>query len=328
MKNSFIIATAALILAGCASTPTGNIESFGIAAAGVTEKIDAVISDYNEANINDKLVTLAESNKKYVQSDFDPITKIIIRDSDKKNFALYKANKALGNYAKSLSALAEAGSREELAMAGVKLSTSLKSMNQQYKSLAETKEDLISDKNSELISRVIAELATYYVQNKRGEALKKIIIAANPSVQIIGKVINDQLLKGVIEGRLYTMRSNELAGYLADYNSKSSNSTFVEKKKALDKIYQKYIVMESSTATIVQAQKAISSIMKAHAKIKTELENNRFSSEKILKAINNIKTVHNSFDDLEELMMNCKTEIVADEQKGIICKEASASIKQ
>jgi hypothetical protein len=323
MKIKLLIATSVLVLTGCASTPTGNIEAFGAAAAGVTEKIDAVISDYNAANINDKLVVMAESNKKYVKSDLDPIKKIIIRDADKKNFALYKANKALGAYAKSLSALAKAGSREELALAGVKLSTSLKGMNQQYKSLAETEKDLISDENSESISRVISEIATYYVENKRGKALKKIIIASNDSVQTIGKVINEQLLKGVIEGRLYTMRSNELAGYFADYNSKSSKSTFAKKKNDLDQIYKKYIIMESSTATVVQAQKAITSVMKAHEKLKTELKNDRFSSKSLFAAISNIKTVHKSFDDLEELMKDCKTEIVADEGKGIICKEVT-----
>jgi len=323
MKIVLLIATSVLALTGCASAPTGNIEAFGIAAAGVTEKIDAVISDYNAANINDKLVIMAESNKKYVKSDFDPIKKIIIRDSDKKNFALYKANKALGDYGKSLSALAKAGSREELALASVKLSTSLKGMNKQYKSLAETEKDIISDENSGLISRVISEISTYYAASKRGKALKKIIIASDDSVQTIGKVINEQLVKGVIEGRLYAMRSNELAGYFADYNSKSSKSTFSKKKKALDQIYKKYIIMESSTATVVQAQKAITSVMVAHAKLKTELEYNRFNSKEIFAVISNIKTVHKSFDDLEELMKNCKTKIVSDEEKGIICKEVT-----
>jgi len=325
MKGMFVILAIASILVGCVSTPTGNIEAFGLVTSDVTEKIDDVINDYNAANINDKLVMMAQSNKKYVKSDFDPIKKVIIGDSDKKNFALYKANKALGNYAKSLTALAKAGSREEMAMAGVKLSKSLNSMNEQYKSLSETEKTLISDENSGLISQVISESSTYYVQNKRGKALKQIIVAADDSVQSIGKVINDQLLEGVIEGRLYTMRSNELAGYFDDYNSKASKLSFANKKKALDEIYKRYIEMESTTATIVQAQKAISSVMKAHAKLKLELENDRFSSKEIFKAISDIKTVHKSFDDLKELMVDCETEIIADEEKGIICIEVNAS---
>jgi hypothetical protein len=320
-----VVAIVVTFLSGCVSTPTGNIEAFGLAAADVTNKIDAVISDYNAANINDKLVVMAQSKKKYVKSDFDPIKAIIIRDSDKKNFALYKANNALGGYAKSLSALARAGSREELAMGGVKLSKSLKGMNEQYKVLAETENNLISDENSGTISRVIAELSTYYVEKERGKALKEIIIAADPSVQSIGKVINDQLLKGVIEGRLYTMRGNELAGYFDDYNSKASKSSFSDKKKRLDKIYEMYAEMESTTATVVQAQKSIASVMKAHGELKKELEKDRYDSKEILQAIGDIKTVHKSFDDLEELMKSCETEIVSDDEKGIICKATATS---
>ncbi len=325
MRIIFVVATTVILLSGCTSTPTGNIEAFGLAAADVTNKIDAVISDYNIANINDKLVVMAQSKKKYVKSDFDPIKAVIIRDADKRNFALYKANNALGGYAKSLSDLARAGSRDELAMVGVKLSKSLKGMDEQYKALAKTDKNLISDEDSGMISRVIAELSTYYAEQKRGKALKKIIIAADPSVQNIGKIINDQLLKGVIEGRLYTMRGNELAGYFDDYNSKANKSSFSDKKKTLDKIYEMYIKMESTTATVVQAQKAISSVMNAHEKLKKNLEKDRFDSKEILQALGDVKTVHKSFDDLEELMKNCATKIVSDEEKGIVCKEAATT---
>jgi len=323
MKIIFVIIAAVLVLIGCASTPTGNIEAFGLATSNITEKIDSMVSDYNAANINDQLVVMAQSDKKYVRSDFDPIKKIIMRNSDKKNFALYKANKALGDYSESLTALARAGSKEEIAMAGVKLSTSLKEMNEQYKDLSENNSDLISDESGGSISRVVSELSAYYVENKRGEALKKIIITADASVQAIGKVINDQLLKGVIEGRLYAMRSNELSGYFSDYNSKAKTDSFASKKKSLDEIYKKYIEMESATATMIQAQKAILSVMAAHSKIKDELKNDKFSSKKILKAISDIKIVHKNFNDLEELMISCETKIVSDDEKGIICEQST-----
>ncbi len=323
MKIVPIALVAAALLSGCTSIPTGNIEAFGVATADVTNKIDAVISDYNKANVNDKLVVMAQSNRKYVKSDMDPIKKVIIRDSDKKGFALYKANNALGNYARALTSLANAGSHEELALAGVNLSKSLKGMNEQYKTLKETEKDFISDESSGKISRVISEIASYYVDYKRGKALKEVITAANPSIQTIGKVISDQLLRGVIEGRLYTMKGNELAGDFADYNAMVEKLSFSQKKKALDDIYEKYIAMESTTATVTQAQKAILSVMKAHNELAAELKNDRFDSKRIAVALQNIKTVHKSFDDLEELMKSCETEIIADDEKGIICKAES-----
>ncbi len=306
---------------GCASTPTGQIEAFGIAASGVTSKIDSVISDYNEANINNKLAKMAQRSKKYTKSDLDPIRRILIRDADKKKFALYKANKALGAYAWSLSELASAGSREKISLASVKLANSLQSMNKHYKTIKNSSEDLLTDEKSSEISRVIAEFSTFYAENKRGRALKKIIIASDSQIQLIGKVINEQLLKSALESRIYSMRGTVLAGYFDDYNNKTEKRSFSDRKKALDAIYLRYVEMESTGAIVLQAQKAITSIMKAHAKLKTELEKDDFTSKEVFNVIGDIVTVHKNYDDLEELMLNCSGEVVADEKKGIICKD-------
>lgn len=309
-----------IFLTGCASTPTGQIEAFGVAAADVTSKIDIVINDYNQINIDNKLAKMAQRNKKYTTSDLDPLRKILIRDADKKNFALYKANKALGIYANSLAELAAAGSREKIAMASVKLSTSLKSMNKNYKIIKETSEDLLSDEKSAEISRVIAEVSSFYSENKRAKALKKIIISSDTQIQSIGKVINEQLLKNALESRVYSMRGTVLAGYFDDYNKTTEKKSFASRKKSLDFIYRHYVEMESTGATILQAQKAITSVMKAHSILKTELEKDLFSSKRIFKSIGEIITVHKGYDDLEELMVNCETEVIVDDKKGIICK--------
>lgn len=312
-----------LLLCGCTAVPTDNIKSFGIATANVTDKIDAVIDDYNQANVNNHLVKMAQSSRKYSTSDMNPIKKIIIRNEDKKKFALYKANNALGNYAKALVGLATVGSQEELALAGVKLTNSLKDMNQQYKTLEGTNQDLISNETKDKIGRVVAEIASYYVEYKRGKALKKIMIAANPNIQMIGKVMNEQLLKGVVENRIYTMKNNELVGYFSDYNAKVKKATYAQKKKALEAIYEKYIAMESTVATVAQAQQAIQSVMKAHNTLASELEQGHFNSQKIREAVTNIKTVHKNYDALEELMKSCETVIIADKEKGIICQPAN-----
>jgi hypothetical protein len=312
-----------ILLSGCTSIPTDKIDAFGLAALDVTNKIDAVLNEFHKANINNELVKMAQSRKKYVTSNMNSIKTIIIRDFKKKNFAIYKANHALGDYSKALSALAKAGSHDELELAGANLSNSLKRMNIQYKKIRGNQNNLISNKNSGKISRAFAELASFYFEYKRGKALKDIIIAADPSIQTIGQIIHDQLLKNVIGNRLYTMRYSEMAGYFDDYNIqvKANNPSFVKKKKMLWAIYEKYLRMLSSTATIVQAQKAILSIMKAHAELRAESEKNCFNIKNITKTIENIKTVHNNFNDLEELIQNCETEIIFDAKTGLICKE-------
>ena len=321
MKRNIVIIVASLLMSACASTPTGQIEAFGVAAADVTAKIDTVITDYNQTNIDNKLAKMAQRNKKYTKSDFDPIRKILIRDADKKSFALYQANNALGAYAISLTELAAAGSREQMTRASIKLNQSLKSMNKNYKIIKGTSDDLLnSEKNAE-ISRIIAEVSSFYAENKRAKALKKIIINSDSQIQAIGKIINEQLLKSALESRIYTMRGTVLAGYFSDYNKTTDKKTFAARKKSLDFMYRKYIEMQATGATILQAQNAITSVMQAHSVLKTELEKDQYTSKKIFKSIGEIVTVHKSYDDLEELMVNCETEVITDDKKGIICKD-------
>ena len=321
MKPNIVIIMLSLFISACASTPTGQIEAFGVAAADVTSKIDTVIMEYNQTNIDNKLAKMAQRNKKYTTSDLDPIRKILLRDTDKKNFALYQANNALGAYASSLTELATAGSREQMARASVKLNKSLTIMNKNYKIIKETSEDLLSDEKNAEISRVIAEISSFYAENKRARALKKIIINADSQIQIIGNIINEQLLKNALESRIYSMRGTVLAGYFYDYNKTTDKKSFASRKKSLDFIYRQYIEMESTGATILQAQKSITSVMKAHSILKSELEKDQYTSKKIFKSIGEIVTVHKSYEDLEELMVNCETEVVTDDKKGIVCKD-------
>jgi len=321
MKRNIVIIMASLLITACASTPTGQIQAFGVAAADVTSKIDTVITDYNQTNIDNQLAKMAQRNKKYTASDLDPIKYILIRDADKKSFALYQANNALGAYASSLTELAAAGSREQMARASLKLNKSLKSMNKNYKIIKETSDDILSDENNAEISRVIAEISSFYAENKRAKALKKIIINSDNQIQLIGKIINEQLLKSALESRIYTMRGTVLAGYFADYNKTTDKKSFASRKKSLDFIYRQYIEMQATGATILQAQDAITSVMNAHAVMKSELEKDQYTSKKIFKSIGEIVTVHKSYDDLEALMVNCETEVIADDKKGIICKD-------
>lgn len=321
MKHISLAFLIIFVLFGCVTTPTGNIVVFGEATNGVTEKIDGVIKEYNDAIIQNELTKLAQHKKAITLSKFDPIEKLLIKKADKKNYSLYKANKALGSYAKALSGLSKAGSREEIDLAATKLYGSLSSFNEQYKTLKETEDSLISDDTSAEISRIIAEIGSLYAEKKRGNAIKSIVLAADNPIQKICDVIINELLKGVIEERLFTMRNTELTGYIKDFNAIVAIAKFKDKKKALGDIYTKYIEMQSSSASVKQAIKAIKAIKKAHATLKTELEKDNFTSEALVKVIGNLKDIDEHYDELEEMMLSCETEIVADPQKGIICKK-------
>lgn len=318
MKCAGLLFLVVLSLLGCASTPTGNIEVFGDTTKAITDKVDAVIKEYNDANTQNEITKLAQHSKPITIDSFNPVKQILIMEADKKDYAIYKSNKALGSYAAALSDLAKAGNRNEIDSAAAKLYGSLHSLNNQYKEMRGA--DLIDDTTSATIGRIIAEIGSLYVEKRRGEALKSIIIAADKPIQTICDVIIQELLKGTIQERLFTMRYTELTGFISDYNETATKATFEHKKKALEGIYQKYRTMQASSAAIEQAITALQSVKKAHATIMKEVQEDRFTGKRIVAAIGNLKDVQDHYNSLEELMLTCKTQIVADDRKGIICK--------
>lgn len=311
---------AVVLLSGCASSPTGQIEVFAQAATDSLSKVESVVDEFNQARINDRIVMMAQSDDKYVTADFAKLNDLHLQSNKKDKLALQRATQSLASYAEALADLSTVGSREELSIAGAKLSQSLATMNSQYQVLAGEPEPLMSIESSSKLGRLVAELGSYYTEKKRAESLKRVILTADPAVQLLGEAISVQLLSGVIESRLYVMRGNELAGHFADYNARVGKMNFAQKKKALDQLYEKYRERESAAASVAMASKAVKSIMKAHAVMAKELEQGEFESADILNAVGLIKRNHQAFDDLESLITSCKTEIIADPEKGIICK--------
>ena len=321
MKSTVTLLFIVVLMTGCATTPTGDIGAFGDATKDITDKIDAVIKDYNEANIQNEINKLAQHTSSISIDKFDPIRDAIIHEADKKNYAIYKANNALGLYAKSLTALANAGNRDEIDLAAAKLYGSLHGLNEQYKVLKNTTSNLLDDNTSALIGKAIAEIGSVYIENQRAKAIKSIVVAADKHIQTICDVIVNELLKGVIEERLFTIRHIEVSGYLDDYNKMVATATFIDKQKALGEIYKKYVVMQSSSASVVQAINAIEAIKKAHATIKKDVEEDKFTSKGAVEAIGNLKDINDHYNNLEEMMLSCKTQIIADPKKGVVCED-------
>lgn len=327
MSKNFTVRTILIFLTlfvlfgtGCVSKNTGNIATFGTATKGVSDKINDVINEYNEGVIKNEINQIAEAQDIFQIKQYNKLDSILIKQTRKKEYALYKANKALGSYAKALSDLAESGSQDKVKESASKLYGALEGMNEQYKTLTDSDEDLLTKENSSIISRFVAEIGYFYIESIRRKAISEIVPAADPSVQKICDVIKDELLKGAIEGRIYTFRDTEITGYVIEYNKKIRFNSLEKRKAGLNKIYEKYLAMKTSSVSVQAAIKAIGAIKKAHTTMKTELQKGKFASKDILETIGELKDIHDSFDDFEKLMIECETEIIIDDKKGIICK--------
>jgi hypothetical protein len=321
MRSVTTILSALVLVSGCTSTPTGNVEAFGSAAKGVTDKVDSVIEEYNNESVNNELNKLAQHRTPITTSSFDPARQAIIGQADRKRYALYKANHALGTYADALRQLARSGTRDEINLASTNLYSALNGFNEQYKTLQDTQDDLVDNETTASIGTIIAAAGGAYAEKTRSEAIKRIVIQADPYIQSIADVIVDELMKGVIEERLYTMKHTELSGYIKHYNSKVASTGFSERRAALADIYEQYLDMQSSSASVVQAVKAIKEIKAAHSTLKDVVAEDQFSSEALVNAIGRLRDMDSRYGDLEELMLSCETEIIADDDKGVICEQ-------
>jgi hypothetical protein len=298
MKANFIALVFISLISGCTSTPTGNVEAFGNATKEVTGKIDAVIKEFNEMNISNELTKLAQHKRAITTSSLSPVKDVLIGEADRRSYALYKANRALGTYAEALSGLAKSGSRDEIDLAATKLYASLHSFDEQYKALAGTEESLVADEASAGIGKAVAAAGGLYAERKRDQAIKVIVVKADPYVQTIADVIIEEFLKGVIEERIYTMKHTDLSGYIKDYNAVVATASFGEKRKMLDDIYSRYLDMQSSSASVVQAIEAVKQIKKTHSTLSQELAEDKFSSKELVRAIGRLKDLNDHYDDL------------------------------
>ena len=179
MKNLILTASSILFISGCASTPTTQISEFGDSTKAITERIDTVIEEYNNTALDRQFTSYASTYKLGKAREFssDELAKIEkpISVKQKKNLAIYRANKALGGYASSLSLLASAGTRADIDLAAANLYGSIVSINDQYKTIKETDKDLFDNENLAQTSKIIAAIGNVIVEENskltRGETI-------------------------------------------------------------------------------------------------------------------------------------------------------------
>ncbi len=316
----------ALFLAGCSTTPITHISAFGNSTHAITEKVDAVIDEYNDATLERKFTDYAAtyngSKANLLTTDELRGIETPITPEQKKKFALYKANKALGAYSKALSDLASAGNRVDLDLAAANLYGAIEGMNDPYKTLNETKEDLFETDKLASFSTLITAIGSTIIEEKRGRAIKRIVIDADPKISLMCDVINEQLKLAGIEEAIAASRQYILVEELVDYKSRANKTlmTLEERRKEIKRLHALQQGVSNSKLLVQQTQKAIASIKDAHAILTKELKEDRFTSAAIASTIGRLKKLEKDYDDFEALLLSCKK--VTKNDKGILsCDE-------
>ena len=321
MKKIILMMLGLVFLSGCASIPTTQIAAFANSTKAITENIDAVIDEYNNTVLDRKFTSSAATFKgshanQLTATELAKITKPITVEQ-KKKFAIYKANKALGGYATSLSLLASAGSRADIDLASAKLYGSMISINNQYKTIKETKKDLFNTENMATVSKLIAAIGSVVVEEKRRKAIKGIVVQANPKVALICDEISSQLKTAGIEDGISASRAYTLSEELQEYWLQADDqSKFNWRKSEVKRLHKLQQDMFNSKLLVQKSQKAIMAVKSAHNILAKELEKDRFTSASIAAAIGRLKELDKHYDDFEDLLLSCKE--ITNNDKGVL----------
>ena len=326
MKIFIVSVIGVLFLAGCAGKSTSQISAFGNSTKALTEKVDAVFDEYNDASLSQQFTSAATIyngsyakgfNTSILAGIYKPFTPDV-----KKKSAIFKANQALGDYAQALADLASAVSRTDIDQATADLYSSMVSINGQYKTIKETEKELFDTEQLATISKFIAAIGSAILEEKRRKAIKEIVVSAYPKITIICDEINTQLKLLNIAELIRTSKSYQLTEEVIEYKSRVKKSTTLDwRRSEIKRLYGLYKEILYSKLLTQQTQQAIVAVKNSHALLAKELKEDKFTSASIASAIGELKELEKHYNDYEALLLSCETKIIKNDEGVLVCKD-------
>lgn len=312
-------------LNGCTTTPTTQIQAFGDSAKAVTDKVGAVIDEYNESVLTryftDYAATYNKNHAALLTSELLAEIKQPIDSTARQGLALYRANSAIGAYAQSLSALATAGSQADIDLASAKLYGAMVGINTQYKATNPGGSDLFSTTDFATTAKLVAAIGSSIVEQKRNEAIKGIVISADPSIATLCDVIDQQLDESGIYDGIRASRQYVLTEEIKDYQSRAKADTTLEwRRSEIKRLHSLQQGVTTSRLLVQNAQKAIRSVKTSHAVLANELKNDKFTSASIAQAIGRLKDLEKHYNTYETILLECK-KIEKDKNGSLFCND-------
>ncbi|MGR5096041.1 hypothetical protein ACPV5O_21195 [Vibrio maritimus] len=317
---------ATLALSGCVSQPNG-VGAFAKATEGITTQVDQVLADVNDGKVTLELQNIAADTgsgaRMMSPKDFDRV-RPVFTEKDKKKMALYRANEALTNYAKGLQSLAEASTQNDIDLAVANLSVSMNSANKSYVELS-GKQELFSKDDATIVYTAIAAIGTNYAESKRREALKEIIVEADPKIQIITQEIIDSLDDSGVEGLLRTQRSGVYANLISDYNVQVNARkakgelpfTLKEAQAYTDEIFAAYTKMEATKVDLSKTRKSLLAIKKAHEALAMEVSKDTFDGPRVMSIVGELSNQWKHYGDYRDLISECDGKWELEDAEGV-----------
>ena len=283
---------------GC-STPTQQISAFGAACGSIGSDAQKGY-EIVDASIEKKNIYDIALNPTIVDSSSPIFSQKIMDERDR----LAQRTKMLGeltDYAQALQQLANKNFQTSIDSSSKDLSGALKSLNGDYKK-ATGNDSGLSDNDIYILSTVVDAAGSAYLEWKRREYIKAIVIKADPAVQKVTALLTHEFadISKVVGNQLNIVETD----YEEAFKTESAGMPFEARVQMLQNIevaHENYINDQKFYDSLAQA---VAKIGVTHAKLKSSLEQNKWTSKEMYEQAQELvswaKTVKSFYQSLKK----------------------------
>ncbi|MDN3681049.1 hypothetical protein QWZ04_12015 [Vibrio tapetis subsp. quintayensis] len=292
---------------GCVQVPQNDVKLYTHSSAALIEQVDKLIAEYHLATFERKLTMLSvEVGSKGEGLLSSSKLASIETTSAPQNLPIVQASQALKAYSEALMTLMQAEHSTETELASVDLYRSISQVNTSAAELNAIDAPLNED-NLRLFSSLVAQLGNAYSEKEKQQAIKRIVLEADPVVSLLCEGMLETLEQSNIAVALSTSRSYVLAEEIRDFNNRVQIRTMAlnKSRKEVEYLYRRWQEVATTQMAVDQSISAIKAVQKSHHVLADELTRDVFASAAIKQAIAEMQELKQGFDSVDELLATC-----------------------
>jgi len=291
---SFTCAMPVMLIIGC-STPLDHVGAFSRASADLAKNTAEAYESINTITVKRRISGIAAD--KEALPDEGTFKKII---NDRNMAARISLLKGVQKYAQALGELATADFRNEIAAASKDLYGALGDLQDTY-AKATNRSLPLSSENLSLIATAVDAIGTGIAESYRREALKTIVIQADPSIkQAMDQVGNElQILMPTVRANLDSIYTDMFKAYGRDKNGLS----YTDRENMLCDIWKAYDRYKTFPVYFETLSSASAKVSSAHAALKKAVEANEFTTKELVEEIKSMAQLAISIKDFHDKLL-------------------------
>jgi len=314
MIRFWLCMAATMLMLGCTSVPSNQIGAFSQSSLAISEQVDAVFDEFNNASLERQFTDVAANYKGDFAERFNQqlLAQINapISDEQKRQLAIYRANQSLSQYATALSELSNAAVSQDIDAASIKLYGTFTSFNTQYQLLNGNDKTLFDNESMATIQAAISAIGNEIIEQKKRRALKTIIMAASANIDNICDVIIEQLAHAGVADGIAASRKYVLLKQIEEYRllSKKGSSKLKARTKEVKRLWQLQQALVNTHLLVTVSIDGVKEIQSAHKVLATELAQDIYASVAITNAIGRLQQINKHFKALETSLLESSSE--------------------